>query len=480
MPPSSTNKPLAPASAGALGPDGQHPPPGPGGLSVAERLAAGKALRDRVQRSAHGTWKPAANRPDPIEVLEESNRGRLPDLIPVRYGRMVRSPFAFLRGAAALMALDLATTPATGIRVQAGGDCHVMNFGRFASPERHLLFDITDFDETLPAPWEWDLKRLAASVAVAARHLEASAKQGRRAVQLCAQSYRERIAEYTRMHLLQVWYARIDADTLVSLARTSGDQERRRQAAEGARGRTGENAVPKFTEVVHGQRRIVDRPPFLYHPPQLHQFEEELHDLFHRYCQSLSDDRRYLLEQYHLVDVAVKVVGVGSVGTRCAIALLEADADNPLLLQIKEARTSVLEPFAGPSSYANQGQRVVCGQRLMQSASDIFLGWSRSERGGFDFYVRQLRDMKSHATLEGMVIDDLLDQAAICGWALARAHAKAGDPALIAGYLGKADTFDRALADFADLYADQTERDHAALVQAVQAGRVTSRIEEKV
>ena len=450
----------------------------PAGLAVADRMAAGQALRAKAPRSAHADWKPAADRPDPVDVLEASNRTRLPDLVPIRYGRMLRSPFAFLRGAAALMALDLAATPTTGLKVQACGDCHLMNFGAFASPERTLIFDINDFDETLPAPWEWDVKRLAASVAVAARHRGASARDAREAVLAGVRSYRERLRRFARMTVLDVWYARIPFKTLVRLARTPEERKLWEEGARSARARTAVHVIPKLVATVKEHRRVVDNPPCIYHPGDVVAFEAEVRTLFRHYRTSLPDSVRFLFDRYRFVDAAVKVVGVGSVGTRCAVAYFEAGPDDPLLLQVKEAQRSVLEPYAGKSAYHNQGQRVVVGQRLMQSASDIFLGWSRAEAGGFDFYVRQLRDMKGSVPLEAMTPPDVADYAEYCGWALARAHAKGGDAARISGYLGKSDAFDRALATFAAAYADQTERDHAALVAAVKSGRVRAE-EEK-
>ncbi len=450
----------------------QVPPDQPAAPSLAERLAAGRSLRARVPRSAHADWKPAGDRPDPVDLLEASNRNRVPGLVPIRYGRMLASPFTFLRGAAAVMARDLAATPATGLRVQACGDCHLMNFGAFASPERTLLFDINDFDETLPAPWEWDVKRLAASVAVAGRHLGASKRDCQGAVLACVRSYRERLREFARMKVLEVWYAHIPFQTLVRLSRTAAERAMWEQGARNARARTAVHVVPKLVATVNEHRRIVDNPPCIYHPAEVGSFEAEMRDLFKHYRASLVDSVRFLFDRYRFVDAAVKVVGVGSVGTRCAVAYFEAGPDDPLLLQVKEAQRSVLEPYAGKSQFQNQGQRVVNGQRLMQSASDIFLGWARDPERGFDFYVRQLRDMKGSVPLEAMTPPDLADYAEYCGWAVARAHAKSGDAARISGYLGKSDAFDRALAAFAVAYADQTERDHAALVAAVRSGRL--------
>jgi uncharacterized protein (DUF2252 family) len=443
-----------------------------------DRLAAGKALRSKVNRSVHGSWEPRPDRRDPIDVLEESNRDRLPDLVPIRYGRMMQSPFAFLRGAAAVMAHDLAKTPTSGLRVQACGDCHLMNFGAFASPERTLIFDINDFDETLPAPWEWDVKRLAASVAVAARHLSASKRDTRAAAEACVGSYRERLRRFSRMTALDVWYSRIAFKDLIHLSRTADERKLWEQGASNARARTAAHVIPKLIATVREHRRIIDNRPCIYHPSDAGAFEVEVRGLLKHYRDSLPDDRRTLFDRYHLVDAAVKVVGVGSVGTRCAVAYFEAGPSDFLVLQLKQAGQSVLAAHAGKSQYANQGQRVVVGQRIMQSASDIFLGWARAETQKFDFYVRQMRDMKGSVPLEAMSPGDLTDYAEYCGWALARAHAKSGDAVQITGYLGKNDAFDEAIAAFAVAYADQTERDHAALVQAVKSGRLRAEVEK--
>jgi uncharacterized protein (DUF2252 family) len=441
-----------------------------------ERLAAGKALRDSVPRTSHSDWAPAAKHRDPIAILEESNQGRLPELVPIRYGRMLRSPFTFLRGSAALMAYDLATTPTTGIRVQACGDCHLLNFGLYATPERNLVFDLNDFDETLPAPWEWDLKRLAVSFAVAARDNRLSDARAREAVQECVCSYREHLREYSRMSPLEVWYARLDMDTIIAMAPDEKAKKNRQQIAEKARRRVVENLFPKIVGEVAGRRRLVDQPPVLFHIAE-EDFEERVREGVADYRRSLSDERRVLLDRYRLEDCAMKVVGIGSVGTRCFIGLFFDGENHPLMLQFKEACRSVLEPYAGRSHYDNQGERIVMGQRLMQSSSDIFLGWTRGRRG-YDFFVRQLRDMKMSFPVEGCTAAQLNRYAEVCGWTLARAHAKAGDATIISGYLGKNDTFDQALAKFSLAYADQTVRDHAALVEAVRSGRLEALVEE--
>lgn len=435
-----------------------------------ERIAAGRLLRESVPRSSHGAWQPPSRGRDPIAILEKSNEDRVAELVPIRYGRMLRSPFAFLRGSAALMAHDLASTPNTGIRLQACGDCHLLNFGLFATPERNLVFDLNDFDETLPAPWEWDIKRLAASFAVAGRDNRQADADSRAAAVACVRAYRENLREYSRMNPLEVWYSRLDADTLIELAPDERARKLRERAAEKARSRVVENLFPKIVEQVAGRHRLVDQPPFLYHlaDPEA---EEVLREGLADFRNSLSDERRTLLDRYRLEDFAVKVVGIGSVGTRCLIGLFFSEENHPLILQFKEARRSVLEPYAGKSQYDYQGQRVVMGQRLMQSSSDIFLGWARGRRG-YDFFVRQLRDMKFSVPAEGFSPADLNRYAELCGWALARAHAKSGDAATISGYLGKGDNFDEAMGEFSLAYADQTEQDHAALVEAVRSGRL--------
>ncbi len=439
--------------------------------SPAARLSFGKALRNTVPRSTHGNWNQSADRPDPIAALEASSQGRLPNLVPIRYGRMLKSPFTFLRGAAIVMAADLATTPTTGIQVQACGDCHLLNFGGYGTPERNLVFDVNDFDETLPAPWEWDIKRLATSVVVAGRHINLSAKNCSEAARMAACSYREHMSKYAQMNPLEVWYSRIDANVLRNFNHHAKHGQRIDQNVERALTRTSASALPKLTEVVAGQWRIIDKPPLMYHLPPDDLLEEEVESVYQHYCQTLRDDLQVLLNRYRLVDNVIKVVGVGSVGTRCVVALLMAADNEPLFLQMKEARASVLEPYAEKSIYQNQGQRVITGQRIMQAASDIFLGWTRSDRG-HDFYVRQLRDMKMTIDIEDMSTSDLIGYSALCGWAIARAHARSGDPVTISGYLGKSDAFDGAIADFAVAYADQNERDHQALVAAVKSGRI--------
>jgi uncharacterized protein (DUF2252 family) len=445
--------------------------------SRAERLAAGKALRDTVPRTSHAEWKPPARNRDPIAILEQSNRERLQELVPIRYGRMLRSPFTFLRGSAALMAYDHSTTPSTGLRVQACGDCHLLNFGLFATPERNLVFDLNDFDETLPAPWEWDLKRLVVSFAVAARDNKLSDADAREAVLKCARAYREKLREYSRMSPLEVWYTRLDVEKIIASAPDEKAKKLRQQYADKARQRVIENLFPKIAEkVVDGRHRFVDQPPLVFHvsDPDL---EGRIQDGLADYRQTLTDERRVLFDRYRLEDFALKVVGIGSVGTRCYMGLFFDEENHPLILQFKESCRSVLEPYAGKSHYDNQGQRIVIGQWLMQSSSDIFLGWARGRRG-YDFFVRQLRDMKMSVPVEGLSAVQLKRYAEMCGSTLARAHAKSGDATTISGYLGKSDTFDQALGEFALAYADQNEKDYAALVKAARSRRVEALIEE--
>ena len=416
-----------------------------------QRYAAGKALRDRVPREQHGEWKAPRDRPDPVDLIIESSKGRIPELIPIRYGRMSVSPFTFYRGAALNMAADLAGTPHTGIRVQACGDCHLMNFGGFATPERREIFDINDFDETLPGPWEWDVKRLAASFALAARSNGFAAADQRDAALACARSYRKWIAKYSDMRALDVWYAGIDMDAVLAAASDIESAARlRRRLAKTAAKSVPESDFPKLVEGSGNQFVIRDSPPLIYHHQSINLLSdrENILDTFAAYRETLPDDRRVLLDRYRIVDFAVKVVGVGSVGTFCGIALLMAEDDDPLFLQVKEARASVLEPYLGKSAYPNGGQRVVVGQRLMQSASDIFLGWTAGQRGRH-FYFRQLRDMKIKFLVEIFNPATMLDYAALCGRTLARAHARSGDAAMIAGYVGKSDVFDKAVARFA-------------------------------
>jgi uncharacterized protein (DUF2252 family) len=441
--------------------------------STKERMAAGKALRKKVPRSAHGKWTATDDRHDPIELLKKADHGRLPELLPIRYHRMKASPFAFFRGADAVMATDLAATPKTKLLVQACGDCHVSNFGGYGSPERRLVFDIDDFDETLPAPWEWDVKRLAASIVLVGREKGEGAHRCEKAVRAAVASYRERMLEYAQMSALDVWYSELDADILVKNARTTDAEEYWEGAERKAKSQTAAHVFPRMTRVVKGLPRIIDNPPLIYHPRQRIKLAARVKEMFRRYRLTLPDERRVLLDRYHIVDIARKVVGVGSVGTRCAIVLLMANAKDPLFLQFKEALPSALEPYAGKSRFAYHGERVVSGQRMLQSASDIFLGWTRDDQGR-DYYFRQLRDMKMVVSVEDIDEDEWMEYVRLCGWALARAHARTGDPARIAGYLGMKDAFDEAIAKFAAAYADQTEKDHALFVKAIARGRISA------
>jgi uncharacterized protein (DUF2252 family) len=439
------------------------------------RREVGRALRKQVPRAAHGEWQPPAGRADPVALLQAQGEGRVPDLLPIRYGRMAESPFGFFRGAAVVMAADLAGTPSTGLHVQVCGDGHLVNFGAFGTPERRLIFDVNDFDETLPGPWEWDVKRLAASFVVAARAKSLTADDATNAVQRVALSYAATLTRLASLPTLAAWYWSIDAEGAKDLFVASADAETLRRvdkAIARAHARDMFQAVDKLTEVVDGQRRIVDQLPLVGHVPG----DDELgrmRELFESYRASVSDELNHLLDRFQLVDAARKVVGVGSVGTRCWIALLDGGGDDdPLLLQVKEAEASVLEHHLGASTYDNHGRRVVEGQRLMQAASDIFLGWTRDESSGSDYYWRQLRDMKFSADIAGQPLDTFLTYAELCGVTLARAHARSGDAAAIAGYVGKGSDFGNALARFAAAYADQNERDHAALRQAVADGTV--------
>ncbi len=436
-----------------------------------ERIAAGKKLRDKIARSAHATWSPPQNR-RPLDLLKESDQGRLPALLPIRYARMRQSAFSFLRGAACVMAADLASTPVTGFRVQACGDCHVANFGGFGTPERQLVFDINDFDETLPAPWEWDVKRLASSIVLATRQTGMAEHRCSDAARSTVESYRTHMREYAEMTALEVWYSHLDLNLLVEKAKTSAAKKRWQKTIDKAIQKTSSREFPKIAAVQNGRPRIADHPPLIYHPRQMS--VGRIHNMFRHYRKTLPEERRVVLDRYQLVDIARKVVGVGAVGTRCAAVLLMAAPKDPLFLQFKEARRSVLEPYTVKSRYENQGERVVTGQRLLQSASDVFLGWARDDQG-HDYYFRQLRDMKMKIDTERMSKQDWLEYAELCGWVLARAHARTGDPAQIAGYLGKNQAFDEAIAKFAAAYADQTERDHAALLKAIRAGHIQAR-----
>jgi len=446
--------------------------------SADERRAKGRAIRDKVPRASHAGWKPAKGRRDPVDLLLETNKGRVENLIPIRFGRMSASPFAFYRGSAALMAADLAKTPVSGLRVQACGDAHLMNFGGFATPERNVIFDINDLDETLPAPWEWDLKRLAASVVIAAQHLQLpDSDAGRVAIDLVGE-YRRRMTDYATMRALDVWYDKIDLqryedragdpDVLKSVRARVAERietEKRKSVPD--------HLYPKLVSEEGSAPRIKDDPPLIFHPtPEMAPGAKTGYaEVIAAYRESLPEHTRILFDRFTFFDFAFKVVGVGSVGTQCAIGLFMAGEDDPLFLQVKEARASVLEPYAGKSLHRNHGQRVVVGQRIMQSASDVFLGWARAKNGR-DVYVRQLRDMKMSVVIEDWDTALLRQYARMCAHALARSHARSGDAALIAGYMGSGATLDDAIGEFAVEYSDQNRRDYRAFVQAIREKRI--------
>jgi uncharacterized protein (DUF2252 family) len=460
-----------------------------GRLTPAERAVRGKEARAAVPRASHAVFDPPPDRPDPIGLLEGQAKSRVPELVPVRWGRMMVSPFTFYRGAALPMASDLATTPVSGLAVQACGDAHLSNFGVFGSAERRLVFDVNDFDETLPGPWEWDVKRLAASLEVAARDNGFPGKERRGIVTAAVAGYRQAMRSFAGMTNLGVWYAHADMDEIQTQFQSQLGARQRKAVDKGlakARTRDSMQELAKLTQMADGRPRIIADPPLLVPiadliPGQADRtaFESQLKDLLAKYQRTLETDRRFLLEQFEFGDMARKVVGVGSVGTRCWIILmLGRDESDPLFLQVKEAEASVLSRFVGASKYTNQGQRVVAGQRLMQASSDIFLGWQRTEAGldgkPRDFYVRQLRDWKFSVAIETMVPRGMRLYGQLCGWTLARAHARSGDRIAIASYLGGSDVFDRAITQFAAAYADQNERDFNSLVEAVASGRITA------
>jgi uncharacterized protein (DUF2252 family) len=453
-----------------------------------ERAAAGKAARAEVPRSSHAVWDPPADRADPVAVLQDQARSRVPELIPIRHGRMLASEFAFFRGGAAIMAADLATTtPSSGFRVQLCGDAHLSNFGGFASPDRDMVFSVNDFDETIPGPWEWDVKRLAASFAIAGRERGFSPRERREIVLASMSRYREAMREFAGMRNLDVWYARLDSTGMLQRWRKDVTAKAVRtfeQNVAKARGKDSLRALAKLCHDVNGGPRIISDPPLIVPLDELlsgadhAQLDAALRRIIRDYQRSVPRDRRHLLDGYECVDVARKVVGVGSVGTRAWIALLLGrDGGDPLFLQVKEAQESVLAPFAGPSRYRNQGQRVVEGQRLMQAASDILLGWYRTE--GLDgkqrdFYVRQLWDWKLSADVEHMSPSTMRIYGEACGWTLARGHARSGDRIAIAAYLGSGQRFETAIAEFSEAYADQNERDYRAFSAAVDDGVLTA------
>jgi len=458
-------------------------------LSVAERAARGKAARAEVPRSRHAEFDAGSQRADPIALLESQSKTRVQELVPIRYGRMLVSPFTFYRGAALPMAADLASTPNSGLHVQLCGDAHLSNFGVFASPERRLVFDLNDFDETLPGPWEWDVKRLAASFAVAGRENGFSQKDRSMIIRGTVGEYRTAMRDFAGKKNVDVWYARLEIDELLEQFRgqlKKPQLKRTEQALAKARTRDNMSAFSKLTHEVNGEPRILSDPPLIetfrdiVSAGEAKKITQWLHELLRAYRRTLQADRRTLLEEFRLVDLARKVVGVGSVGSRAYIALLLGrDDTDPLFLQFKEAVPSVLERYTGKSQYKNHGERVVAGQHLMQASSDIFLGWVRVESGidgrPHDYYGRQLRDWKGSAEVERMVPEGMAAYGRMCGWTLARGHARSGDRIALASYLGGGDVFDRAIADFAEAYADQNEKDYNALVNAVKSGRIEAR-----
>ncbi len=446
--------------------------------SRAQRYAAGKALRAACPRDAHAAWKPPANRRDAVELVLEAEKGRMPDLLPLRHGRMVRSAFTFYRGAALTMAADLASTPSSGIRVQCCGDAHLCNFGGFATPERKIIFSINDLDETLPAPWEWDVKRLAASFVVACRDKGIADAVGKDVAMTCVRSYRESMAEFSEMKTLELWYRALGADELLAdLPPSLRKRAVKRIQKEQAKSR-GEEMFPKLAELKGKKPVIKDQLPTIFHaeghPPG--EIQKAVQDVLAAYRTTLPGSYQALLDRYELRDAAIKVVGVGSVGTACWVFLFTAGEGDPLFLQVKEARASVLEPYAGASVFPNHGQRVVDGYRLMQPASDIFLGWSQGPRR--HYFLRQLRDMKISVMVETFGQAEMDIYAGWCARALALSHARSGDSVMLSGYMGKSDAFDRAIASFSVGYADQNEKDHAALDRAVRRGKVTAVFEE--
>jgi uncharacterized protein (DUF2252 family) len=462
---------------------------GLGRLTPAERAERGRIARAHVPRESHATFERQPDQPDPLALLSAQCTVRVPELVPIRWGRMLASPFSYFRGAALPMAADLASTPVSGLPVQACGDAHLSNFGIFGSAERRLVFDVNDFDETLPGPWEWDVKRLAASMEVAARDSGFSGKERRQIVLATVARYRQAVRDFARMSNLAVWYAHADMDQFRARFDAQLNKRQRKLLGKGlakARTRDSLQEIGKLTQLVDGKPRIISDPPLIVPigellPAQVDRkaFEAQITDLLAKYRRTLETDRKMLLDQFEFADMARKVVGVGSVGTRCWIVLmLGRDENDPLFLQVKEAEESVLSHFVGASKFSNEGQRVCAGQRLMQASSDIFLGWQRTEAGldgrQRDFYVRQLRDWKFSVDVQAMIPSGMAMYGQLCGWTLARAHARSGDRIAIASYLGGSDVFDQAIAQFAIAYADQNERDYSKLSEAVKEGRITA------
>lgn len=450
--------------------------------TYAEQYAAGKALRAKCPRTSHAEWKPPSNRRDPVELVLEAEKGRMPELLPLRHGRMARSAFTFYRGAALTMAADLATTPTSGLRVQCCGDAHLCNFGGFATPERKIIFSINDLDETLPAPWEWDVKRLGASFIVACRDNGIKDAAAKGVVMSCVRSYRESMTEFSRMKTLELWYQVMNAEDIVASIKDPALKKRVTARLQKEKGKSAaEDIFPKLAEAKGGLHVIKDQLPSIFHaeghPPG--DVQKVVRDTFAGYRQTMSTAVQSLLDRFEMKDAAIKVVGIGSVGTACWVILFMAGEGDPLFLQVKEARNSVLEPYAGPSVFPNHGQRVVNGYRLMQPASDMFLGWTQGT-GELrrHFFLRQLRDIKISPRVEIFSATDMDQYARWCGRALALAHARSGTSVLLSGYMGKSDTFDQAIASFSTAYANQNEKDHAALLRAIKQGKVKAVFEE--
>ena len=453
-------------------------------LSVEDRRAQGKSLRKQVPRGSHGEWAPAADRPDPLALLQAEDKGRLQQLLPIKYGRMLASPFAFLRGSALVMASDLAASPVSGLEVILCGDAHLSNFGIFATPERDVVFDVNDFDECYPGPWEWDLKRLAASAVVAGRGNGFDDKTNKKLAAKVSKAYREAMKKLAAMSNLDVWYYHVDASTVVQLfdQRAKRSAKQAQKTVKKAQSHTTAHTMDKLTEIVDGKRQITSAPPLVVRLSDLATEEQkkeaadhgEIQHAWQAYLESLPQERRRLLKRYHITDAALRVGGVGSVGTRCMIALFEGEKpEDALILQQKEADHSALEPYLSMREFDSQAQRVVVGQRLMQASSDIFLGWDEA-RTGTQYYWRQLKDEKGFFDVTTLDVDGLATYLAVCAACLARAHARAGEPAAISGYLGGYDVFDKAISKFAVAYADQTEKDYQALVDAVNNGHIVA------
>jgi uncharacterized protein (DUF2252 family) len=447
---------------------------GPSRVSLAEMLAMGAARRRKTPRTSHAAWSPPRNRPDPLQLLRESSRGRIPELIPLRHGRMLRSPFSFFRGAALQMAVDLASTPSSGLRVQACGDCHLLNFGCFATPERRVILDINDFDETFPGPWEWDVKRLATSFVLSCRE-NGFRKQDTRAIAVaCVRSYRERMAELSQMGTLDVWYASVDVEKHLPEIRDPETRDRfRKRLAQARRRSVEDHHLPEVVAKTRATPTIREDPPLVYHwrGDDRDEHVTRVREAFTAYLETIPTHLRELLTRFTIADVAVKVVGVGSVGTECYVMLLVGDTEDPLFLQIKQARPSVLEGRLGKSPYRSDGERVVIGCQIMQASSDMFLGWAKL-RSGPAYYFRQLRDMKIRPLVEMFPPSVMAGFAQVCGVVLAQSHARSGQPAPISGYLGRSDKFDDAIGRFALAYASQVEKDYETLQRAVRAGRL--------